>query len=217
MPKAKPDRVVSHRIELQETEREVLKTYLTVNAATNGVRAVGALLTPFTGLLGAAAAAYLALYTAEEIADAMKSAADRAVTDTQAYYARYVVDKYQEFSALMQTKTWDDFSPEKFQTKGKDMVKEVQDFGREMAQTSDSAVHLGRQISTFITNFLGQTQQIDSAQEQGWTPSEAWANYYPIEEAINDAVSQRGGITNTIDGILRFTTVQGWAEILGLK
>ena len=216
MPKAKPSfngkpAVISHRIELQETERDVLKTYLAVNSATNAVRAVGTLIAPFTGLLAAAGAAYLAAYTVEEISEN----ADAAISQTQQYYARNATEKYQEFTAILQTKTWDDFKPEPANVdRVRELVTQIRDFIDSISHLP-TAKQLSRQIAAFGSNFIGREQAIDSAIQQGWTPSEAWSNFYGIQEVVNDAVYQRGFIVNTIDYFARFGTIGGWFDIFG--
>ena len=67
MPKAKPDQVIVHRIELQETERATLEAALAGNFVTNVVGAAGCVLSgfgqalaPFSGVLTAIGAAYIA-------------------------------------------------------------------------------------------------------------------------------------------------------------
>lgn len=67
MPKAKPDQVIVHRVELQETERATLEAALAGRFVTNAVSAagsvfagIGSVLAPFTGVLTAIGAAYIA-------------------------------------------------------------------------------------------------------------------------------------------------------------
>ena len=74
MPKAKPTQVIVHRIELQQSEREALEAALAGRFVTNAVSAAGSvftglgnLLTPFTGVLTAIGALYLADKTLDEI------------------------------------------------------------------------------------------------------------------------------------------------------
>lgn len=74
MPKAKPDQVIVHRIELQETERATLEAALAGRFVTNAVSATGAtlaglgsILAPFAGAISAMAALWLADRTFEGI------------------------------------------------------------------------------------------------------------------------------------------------------
>jgi len=79
MPKAKPDQVIVHRIELQETERATLEAALAGRFVTNAAMAggnllkgVGAALAPFTGALTALTALWIADRSIEEIAEAIQ-------------------------------------------------------------------------------------------------------------------------------------------------
>ena len=83
MPKAKPTSIVVHRIELQETERAALEAALAGNFVTNAVGAIGSVLsgfgqalTPFSGVLTAIGAAYIAEKSVSEIVEAAKTAAE---------------------------------------------------------------------------------------------------------------------------------------------
>jgi hypothetical protein len=79
MPKAKPTQVIVHRIELQETERATLEAALAGNFVTNAVSAAGSVfsgigqaLAPFSGVLTAIGAAYIAEKGISEIVEAAK-------------------------------------------------------------------------------------------------------------------------------------------------
>jgi len=79
MPKAKPDQVIVHRIELQQSERDAMEAALAGRFITNGVSAVGnvlgglgAALTPFAGAISALAALWIADRTIDEIKEAVK-------------------------------------------------------------------------------------------------------------------------------------------------
>ena len=79
MPKAKPTQVIVHRIELQETERATLEAALAGNFVTNAVSAAGSVfsgigqaLAPFSGVLTAIGAAYIAEKGVSGIIDAAK-------------------------------------------------------------------------------------------------------------------------------------------------
>jgi hypothetical protein len=76
MPKAKPDKVVVHRIELQKTEREILEAAAMAAGVGNLAKGAGALLTgagaliaPLGGALTAIIAAYVAKEGIEDILD----------------------------------------------------------------------------------------------------------------------------------------------------
>ena len=94
MPKAKPDKVIVHRIELQETERATLEAALAGRFVTNAAQAgasllsgIGAALSPFTGAFQILAGAWVAGRTWDEIVEVIL---DPIVDELQ----RPVLEKY---------------------------------------------------------------------------------------------------------------------------
>ena len=76
MPKAKPDQVIVHRLELQQTERDTLEAALagqfvsnTFKAGGEVLKGIGAALAPFQGALTALAAVWIADRSWEDIKD----------------------------------------------------------------------------------------------------------------------------------------------------
>jgi hypothetical protein len=67
MPKAKPDRVVVHRIELQQAERDMLEAAVMTNGLAKAGQAAGALIAPFAGAFTAIVAAMIAKGTIEDL------------------------------------------------------------------------------------------------------------------------------------------------------
>ena len=66
MPKAKADSVVTHRIELQETERALLEGFLIGKTVTNTLAPLATLLAPVAGAL---AVWYTASWTKDEFVE----------------------------------------------------------------------------------------------------------------------------------------------------
>ena len=105
MPKAKPTQVIVHRIELQQSEREALEAALAGRFVTNAVSAAGSvftglgnLLTPFTGVLTAIGA----LYLADKTLDQIKEAWDNSIQWGQSWIAnRYGAGDYEEICAFL--------------------------------------------------------------------------------------------------------------------
>jgi hypothetical protein len=94
MPKAKPDQVIVHRIELQETERATLEAALAGRFVTNAAQAgasliqgIGAALAPFSGAFQILAGAWVANRTWDELVDKVL---DPIVDELQ----RPVIEKY---------------------------------------------------------------------------------------------------------------------------
>lgn len=76
MPKAKPDQVIVHRLELQQSERDAMEAALAGRFVTNGISAVGNFLnafgnalSPFSGAITALAGVWIAGRSWEELKD----------------------------------------------------------------------------------------------------------------------------------------------------
>jgi len=67
MPKAKPDQVIVHRFELQTKEREALEMVAASTTIRNIGQGVGSALLPFSHVISALAAAYIAKEGVEKI------------------------------------------------------------------------------------------------------------------------------------------------------
>ena len=118
MPKAKPTQVIVHRIELQQSERDAMEAALAGQFVTNAVTATGAIiggigtmLVPFTGVLTAIGAAYLAEKgigtVIEEIKEGVESAGD--VVDWLKPSTQQ--DAYTYICTYLTAHTWDSMSP----------------------------------------------------------------------------------------------------------
>ena len=90
MPKAKPTQVIVHRIELQESEREMVELAMMGNVATNAVSAAGAVLSgigsflaPFSGVFGALAAVWIG----DRTLDMVREDAESRKAENEAEYA----------------------------------------------------------------------------------------------------------------------------------
>lgn len=214
MPKRKPDTCVSHRIELQETERDLLRAYVIGNTAGNVLNGVGAMIAPLAPVFGAAATVWLALYSAEEIKDFLD---EGVIPSVRSELADDQVRQYQEFTAYLQGKTWDDFRRTDFLTTWEEIHALQLKFHTEhpAAWTSNQAASrpLRDRMMSFGINFNGSGStgeaNIEQSIQQGWSPAEAWSNFYPIEEAINDAIYTRGPIANTADFLMQLVG-KGW-------
>jgi hypothetical protein len=90
LPKAKPTQVIVHRIELQESEREMVELAMLGNVATNAVSAAGAVLSgigsflaPFSGVFGA----FAALWIGDRTLDIVREDAEARKAEIEAEYA----------------------------------------------------------------------------------------------------------------------------------
>ena len=90
MPKAKPTQVIVHRIELQESEREMVELAVAGNVLTNAVSAagsvftgIGSMLAPFAPAFGALAA----LWIGDRTLDAVREDGERRRQQIEDEYA----------------------------------------------------------------------------------------------------------------------------------
>lgn len=214
MPKRKPDTVISHRIELQETERDLLRAYVVGNTAGSVLNGVGAMIAPLAPVFGAAATVWLTLYTADEIKEFLD---EGVIPSVRSELADDQVRQYQEFTAYLQGKSWDDFRGQAIGPTATEINALSLKFHEEhpALYTSNQAASrpLRDRMSAFLINFNGTSEtgeiNIQQAITQSWSPAEAWSNFYPIEEAINDAIHTRGGIANTADFVMQLFG-KGW-------
>lgn len=214
MPKRKPDTVVSHRIELQETERDLLRAYVVGNTAGNVLNGVGAMIAPLAPVFGAAATAWLALYTADEIKEFLD---EEVIPSVRSEYADSLIVLYREFTAYLGGKNWSDFSTQEAAVVTWGQIQAIQEEFSTREETITligttskpiNPTELNKRITLFMATF-NPLRGVDRAIENGWSPAEAWSNFYPIEEAINDYIDQKGTISNTADFILQIFG-KGW-------
>ena len=104
MPKSSPDQVIVHRIELQQTERDALEAALAGKFVTNAVSAVGdvltgfgAMLAPFTPVLGALAAVWIG----DRTLDMIKADAEERKDEIERNYAELAPVHIAAISALL--------------------------------------------------------------------------------------------------------------------
>ena len=90
MPKAKPSQVIVHRIELQESEREMVELAVAGNVLTNAVSAagsvfagIGSMLAPFAPAFGA----LTALWIGDRTLDAVREDGERRKQEIEDEYA----------------------------------------------------------------------------------------------------------------------------------
>jgi len=109
MPKAKPDQVIVHRVELQETERATLEAALAGRFVTNAVSAaggvftgIGNMLAPLSGALTAVAAAYIAEKGISELMDAAKGLGEQQKQENLDSYTESGIARMDYFGAMVE-------------------------------------------------------------------------------------------------------------------
>jgi hypothetical protein len=201
MPKAKADSVVTHRIELQETERALLEGFV-IGKTVNNV------LAPVATVLAAAAGPLVAWYLAQWTADEFKEFLDNQVESVRDVYAEPAVQKYNELLAVFQMYSWGSFSVEANFNAMSAASREVLDVENPVWQ--GWLTNLENMRVRFLNNFVnlnGQNQQnIDEAMQQGWTVADAFVEFYPATELTNDIIYERktGGVLSLLVTMVDF-------------
>jgi len=195
MPKAKADSVVTHRLELQETERALLEGFLIGKTVTNALAPVATLLAPAVGAL---AVWYTASWTKDEFVEFL----DRQTENVRDVYSSVGLQKYNEVLAVLVTVNWDAFAP----TQGGGHSPELSALGLQVRElfTEEQVPspidrewlqHLERNALLFLNNFnpvmRGAIQNVAEAEAQGWSVPDAFINFYPETQMENDIIFQR--------------------------
>ena len=107
MPKAKPTQVIVHRIELQESEREMLELAVAGNVVTNTVSAAGAIFTGIGSMLAPFAPAFgalTAMWIGDRTLDAIRVDGEARKAEIEAEYAENKFGYDQMISAWLRMK-----------------------------------------------------------------------------------------------------------------
>tara|TARA_R100001163_G_C5066426_1_gene204834 strand:- start:67 stop:771 length:705 start_codon:yes stop_codon:yes gene_type:complete len=200
--KAKPDQVVVHRIDLQPSLKQSLDDAIMLNAATKtlsaGATAIAGIATGMGGLLAAGFGAYVAAWGAGQIADAVL---DPIVEQNRANVAAAQIQGHGSVAAFVTSLNWS-MPWEEVRSQWSEFL--TSDLGQELIRTPPTGQeNIMNRCFAFLSQFwLGRgPDQVayfegtgQFAQNGPKTPAEAWADWYPIEEAINDGVySETGG------------------------
>ena len=92
MPQAKPTQVIVHRIELQQSERQMLKEYVEVQQKQKWIQTAGMVATPLAITGAVVGAAYIGTLAWKEIEEALVSLDP--------------VERFQEFNEQVRGNTW---------------------------------------------------------------------------------------------------------------
>lgn len=108
MPKRKPSQVITHRIELQETERAALEAAMAGRFVTNAVGAVGSVfsgvgsvLAPFAGAFTAIAALWIGDRALDEVMDAAQEMGEQQKQQNLESYSEEASQRMQYFAAML--------------------------------------------------------------------------------------------------------------------
>lgn len=105
MPKAKSDQVITHRIELQNTERELIETAILVNGASRSIvgiaQGIGAAVSGMGQMLAPAMGALAAWYITDKTIDEIKELGERQKTGIEENLAESYEGTYGAIVAWM--------------------------------------------------------------------------------------------------------------------
>lgn len=186
MPKAKPDKVIVHRIELQETERATLEAALAGRFVTNAAQAgaallsgVGSALAPFSGVLSTLAALWIAGRSIEEIQESIKEVKEAAEDYWSWVSPSKTLETYQFIVAFFQASNgWDDL-----QTRTSELAKEL-----------DSR-NVSPLLNKRLTAFFKQSRNTHrtTGQWPPYSPAKAWIAFYSAQDYYRDHGLPIGG------------------------
>ena len=178
MPKAKPTQVIVHRLELQETERSALEAALAGNFVTNAVSAAGSvltgfgnMLTPFTGVLTAIGAAYIA----EKGLTGMVAAIDTVKETIPLYNPKNQASAYEYLVSFLQANPeWDSLGSKTGRLK--------------------SDLEGMKASPILLTKLLQWIKTIASNKNRtgNWptsTPAKHWMTFYSPQDFLSDSLS----------------------------
>jgi hypothetical protein len=213
MPKKKVDNLQGFRIELQQSERDLLTNYAMGKTITNGVAAVAPVLSAMAGPL-------VAWWVAQWTAGEFKEFLDERVENVRALYAEGAPEQYNMFTTELSkyswAQLWGDENTEDWNTNTSNSItsliggstadpKNARGYAFWLWYTGDwrdgtmnpassggvafdpKFDELRTKTLAFLETFGGQTQR-NTAQRHGMTPAQAWLEFYPMGEVQNDAI-----------------------------
>ena len=179
MPKAKPDQVIVHRIELQQSERDAMEAALAGRFVTNGISAIGnvlgglgAALVPFSGVLTALAGLWIAERTFEEVVESAKTIKETGKDIEDWISPSKTKETFQYIVAYMQScDGW-----EGFMDRGSELLNDLKGM--------NASPVLIKKLIAFVKD-----AKMTSKTTGAWppyTPEKAWINFYSPQQYYRD-------------------------------
>ena len=192
MPKRPIDKGCQNglRIELQESERDMLRAFLVGKTVTNAASAVA----PVAAAVATPLIAWgVAQFTAQEFKDFLN---DR-VGGVRETYVGTSQTAYDQVTATFQIETWATWNSETGLNRMRENIATIQEsienpYWRQWREI------LFQRAEMFIAQFTNNPAGIAEAERQGMNPAGAWVNFYPQSEFENDVIYTRktGGVAN---------------------
>ena len=179
MPKAKPDLVIVHRIELQQSERDAMEAALAGRFVTNGISAVGsvlgglgAALVPFSGAITALAALWIAERTFEEVVESVKEVKEAGEDIVEWVSPSKTQQTFQYIASYLQAcNGWDGLME-----RGSELMQHLDDV--------NASPILKRKLMAFIKN--AKMLKKTTGEWPHYTPEKAWIQFYTPQEYYRD-------------------------------
>lgn len=189
MPKAKPDQVVVHRIELQETERDTLKLYLMGRTVTSGLQGVGTLFNGLSPIVAAVVGWWIAQFTIDEF----KNWIDENISGIRSAHYPHVAEAWEYLHNGMGSLSWAEDETTGTWRDGIQIGLIYDDaknlFGNSSFRAKDIEFAFGFQVQPFIDNFSALRAR-ELMMSQNKTVQDAWAEWWPLSNAIDKATGQ---------------------------
>jgi hypothetical protein len=185
MPKSKPSQVIVHRIELQETERAALEAALAGRFVTNGVSAIGSVLTgigsmlvPFAGVLTAIGAAYIAEKGIEKAIESVGTITENAKTFADFVNPSKQMEIYQYICAYLQACDGWEGNPNSLRDRINDLGKDLQ----------DKKAHpvLAAKFAAWYKQALSRARATGSYPPE--SPAKSWIKFYTPQQYAADTI-----------------------------
>jgi hypothetical protein len=198
MPKAKPDQVIVHRIELQKSERDALEAALAGKFVTNGIQAAGSVLSgignmlaPFGLVFAGLATLWIADRTWEEVEEATKKKKEEIIDDIAtgqlnvAYiaFSNYINSAYADGGPSAVVRAMRDWPVDVNSKKKINPIKPD-----DIPTSETTATFLAVEMIAFIRWWISLEEELlTDSRYANIPPGTLWAEYYPIEQAASDA------------------------------
>jgi predicted outer membrane lipoprotein len=182
MPKSKPSQVIVHRIELQQSERDMLELAVAGRTATNAVSAIGSVFSGVGTMLAPFAPAFgllTALWIGDRTLDVVKEDAERRKQEIETEYSQSKARYDALISAWLNTRYaeggWDAVC---------DWETNVEQLNYGQTGMDPQRRGLGERIPLwYFVQFLVFLQTVcNSANLGDKTPSELWVEWMTAEE-----------------------------------
>lgn len=201
MGKSKPDQVIVHRLDLQPSLKESLDNAVMIGGAATAMQGIGAAVGGIASGMGAFLAAGFGAYLTAWAAGEVKERLDKVVQQNRENIASNQIQAHGSVTAFVSSLNWSMTWNEVLDEWRVFLASEL---GQSLFHTLPSGDenimsrlyaflrHFWQDRTVAASDYIAGTGQFVA--EGPRTPTEAWADWYTVEEVINDGVySETGG------------------------